>query len=161
MFRHKTVKKVYLALCHGLPSWKEKVVENYLSEIDKNSGMVREVFAGGRIAKTRFQTVASFPEQDVSLIACYPETGRSHQIRVHLTSLNLPILGDKKYGDRQNRKAPTDTIKALASEHHFLHARHLEFALDPNPEKLSYTATLPGNFSKSLQLLGFPLEQLP
>jgi RluA family pseudouridine synthase len=155
LFRHKTVRKEYWALCYGLPTWRDITLENHLSEIDKNSGLVREVFSGGRLARTNFKVLANFPNQEMSLIACYPETGRSHQIRVHLASLRLPILGDKKYGDHPNQKKIPEEILALASQHHFLHARKLEFSIGEHPEKVSFEAPLPPNIVRSLKILGY------
>lgn len=156
-FRTKTIKKTYWALVHGIPPATEWKVENFLSEIDKKSGMVRSVHSGGRPALTKFKALATNRELGVSLVECYPETGRSHQIRVHLADSQLPILGDKKYG-HQHKRALRSDLAELAAAHHLLHAKSLRFNLLNAHRSLVVNAPLPGNFLKLLGLLGFSIK---
>jgi 23S rRNA pseudouridine1911/1915/1917 synthase len=153
-FREKTIKKTYWALCHGVSATGEWKVENFLSAIDKKTGMVRSVRAGGKPAVTRFKTLQVNRELDVSLIECYPETGRSHQIRVHLAESGYPILGDKKYGlVLKNRMNPK--VAELAAVHHLLHAKNLKFRTVSDHGIKALNADLPTMFKKMLLLLGF------
>ncbi len=99
LFKDRKIKKTYLALTFGKPSAKEFHRDSFLSQIEKSTGMVREVKEGkgGKTCFTRFKVLKSGGKAGLNLIEAYPSTGRSHQIRVHLASEGLPILGDKKY----------------------------------------------------------------
>ena len=130
----------------------------YLSTIGKKTGMVEVVQSGGKPSYTKFKCLASNKEHNVSLIACYPETGRSHQLRVHLQSVGLPILGDKKYG-RQSAGNSPDWMSKHFSLHHMLHAYRLDFQ-SPKGESLSVKAPLPKGFSEILTGCDFLLDEL-
>jgi 23S rRNA pseudouridine1911/1915/1917 synthase len=153
-FREKTIKKTYWALCHGIPREGAWQVENFLSEIDKKTGMVRSVRAGGKPATTRFKTLHANDSFGVSLVECYPETGRSHQIRVHLAEMGLPILGDKKYGASPKQSLDAK-ISALAATHHMLHAKRLQFRTMKDSREHELAAELPLDFKELLNALGF------
>jgi len=93
-FEHRQVDKTYHAIVDGLHQFKEEEVELPLHTTA--SGYVKISHRQGKKAKTVFNTVETFKKH--SLIACKPETGRMHQIRVHLASLNASITGDETYG---------------------------------------------------------------
>lgn len=150
-FRARHVKKVYWAICHGRPKEPEFIERAFLSEIDKKTGHVRIVRSGGRSAETHFRLLAVNKELGVSLMECRPETGRSHQIRVHLEHNGLPIVGDKRYGKAAPRSLP-GTLAELASVHHFLHARSLTFIPAPGAEPRRLEAPLPERFARFLEL---------
>lgn len=152
-FKNSTIKKEYRALVRGLPGALDFEENCYLSSIQPKSGVVKKVHSGGKSSHTRFHTIAQDAEREVAFMACYPTTGRSHQIRVHLALHNLPILGDKKYFG-STRKKLDDTLYALALEHHFLHAYKLQFKAPYSDEKMSFTAAYAPNFAKALELLG-------
>ena len=150
-FKDKQVKKTYLALCYGIPKQVQWTISKPLSPIHKKTGLVHVVFSGGKPSRTGFKLLEAFPKYDVSLIECSPQTGRSHQIRVHLESSGLPIVGDKKYGLDQQKKLPA-RLASLALCHHFLHAAKLSFkGLDGKVIKLE--AQLPPNFKSFLDQL--------
>ncbi len=114
--------------------------------------MVKKVFAGGRFSFTKFKTLLTHKEKNCSLVECYPETGRSHQLRVHLDHSGLPIVGDKRYGHR-NRKAIEDELLQLASVHHLLHAKTLKFIPYRRQKPVTVEAPLPENFAKFLEII--------
>ncbi|KAB2664764.1 MAG: RluA family pseudouridine synthase [Verrucomicrobia bacterium] len=90
--------KVYVALSKGTPAEKEFEVDLKLKADDRQPGRMRWS-KDGKKSLTRFRVLETFG--GVSLIECHPLTGRTHQIRVHLLSAGLPILGDPVYGDGQ------------------------------------------------------------
>lgn len=152
-FREKKVKKTYWAICRGLPPESNFKIECYLSSIDKKTGKVSPVRSGGKQSRTEFVTRYRCDELNISLIECYPETGRSHQIRVHLNMAGFPILGDKKYGDGSDRSLRKDVLE-IAAFHHMLHARAIEVPLDAVQMPVKITAEPPPEFLRLLALMG-------
>jgi len=118
---------------------------------------------GGRNSVTHFKKLMDFSEPKKNPFACLVEaqleTGRTHQVRVHLTSLGHSILGDSLYGkptSRQNKwKTLPDTIKTLVGQvsGQFLHARTLGFIHPVTKEKLHFEADVPTLYSTLLEEL--------
>jgi len=142
-FRERKVKKTYLAVCYGIPLWTSMTEKSPLSEIDKKSGQVRAVRSGGRSALTQFHVVAINETYRVCLIECLPETGRSHQIRVHLEVNGHPIVGDKRYGSQAQKSELPANLLGLTAYHHFLHAAKLEFKPETGAKNVCLTAAIP------------------
>lgn len=121
--RLKQVKKRYLALlAYPWKGAKQKIIDKPLLKNTLNGGerMVC-VSEEGKPAKTMFQLVKNFKE--CCLVAAYPVTGRTHQIRVHAQSMGHPIIGDKKYGTTD----PALSSALLKAPRLFLHANQLNF----------------------------------
>jgi 23S rRNA pseudouridine1911/1915/1917 synthase len=93
LFQEGLVDKLYLALVCGKPDQKQWTVD---APIGKVSSARYGIVEGGKAAVTEFRTIAS--SDAMSLVEARPLTGRTHQIRVHLASVGLPILGDATYG---------------------------------------------------------------
>ncbi|MGJ3236084.1 RluA family pseudouridine synthase [Marivirga sp.] len=93
-FEHRQVDKTYVAIVDGLHQFQEETVNLPLHTTA--SGYVKISHRQGKNAKTIFNTIKTFKKH--SLVSCKPETGRMHQIRVHLASLNASITGDETYG---------------------------------------------------------------
>jgi RluA family pseudouridine synthase len=151
-FKGREMAKVYHALSWGISKQKNFKEECYLSAIGKD-GTVRPLVKGGKYSLTKFSILKADPKLDISWLACYPSTGRSHQIRVHLAKNNLPILGDKKYGDKKRSLPPA--IMEKLSEHHLLHAYQLTFTPPKAEKTVTVTAPYPPNWTSILQLLGW------
>jgi 23S rRNA-/tRNA-specific pseudouridylate synthase len=111
--------------------------------------MVR-VKSGGWVAETHFRLQESY--SDCDLIEAWPQTGRTHQIRVHLAFEKRPILGDHLYGGRSNK------VPRL-----LLHARTLAFAHPVTKAEIKIEAPLPADFESILQKarLGEPMSGSP
>jgi 23S rRNA pseudouridine1911/1915/1917 synthase len=138
-FRERLARKTYLAvvMCPGdaLRAGQGWSMENHLRR-DPNlpkSAPARfiAVHAGGDYAKTRFDVVDVGPNR--ALIACFPETGRTHQIRAHLSECGFPIVGDEQYGGEGD--APM-----------FLHAWKLELPHPVTGEELELEAPVPERY---------------
>lgn len=99
----RSVRKTYLAIVFGHPTWKSRVVDiPILRRGEHESSPVfleRMAHPSGAVARTRFRVLALGEGRGAAyaLVAAYPETGRTHQIRVHLAHVGHPVLGDKLY----------------------------------------------------------------
>lgn len=136
-FKEKTIQKTYTALCFGNI---KKTEDTIITDIKRSKKDFRKYqTAPGTSAKTKY-IVKKYCEdvqlqQDFSLVEISPITGRTHQIRVHLSSISHPIVGDKKYSFKPQRKInPTGRI--------FLHASKLEFT-DLKGKKQIFSSPLP------------------
>jgi tRNA pseudouridine32 synthase / 23S rRNA pseudouridine746 synthase len=108
-FQKRSVAKTYLAICRGKVMSPEFAVKAYLKKKKlTKTNQIEQVFSGGDYSETRFEVLATDPQPDgtvVSLVACFPKTGRMHQIRVHLALQGAPIIGDTLY---EGQKLPPE-----------------------------------------------------
>src|SRR5205085_11181144 len=104
------------------------------------------VVQGGRPARTRYATERELGQY--SLVRATLETGRTHQIRVHMASVGHPVLGDPVYGKRTLKDAT-----ALGLERQFLHAEKLGLRLPSTGEWMEFTSPLPGDLQRALEEL--------
>ena len=95
------------------------------------------VVAGGRESRTRYRVLEDLGHY--SLLAVSPETGRTHQIRVHLAWLGVPVVGDRVYGPRRNARR---VVNDMGLERQFLHAWRLRFEHPRSGEKMQLEAPL-------------------
>lgn len=116
-FRNRSVKKTYWAVVQGTPMSREASLQNYLSESENGKILVvEESSPGSKLAKLHYRTLLS--QAGLSLLEIHLETGRKHQIRVQLSYLGHPILGDQKYGSSRGNR---DEIALLAERLEFAH----------------------------------------
>ena len=139
-FSSRSVHKTYLALVVGHLKPAEAVINLPLGR-DPAHPLRRAVAPGGRAAVTRYRTLTSFP--GYSLLEANPETGRTHQIRVHLASLGHPVAGDTTYGPPK---------RPLGLKRQFLHASKLNLAT-PSGQKLELESPLPLDLEQTLRRL--------
>ncbi len=133
------VEKVYLALVLGTPAQQQGTVTNYLTEDSKTLKVRASQWptAEARQAITHYRVVES--QAEVSLVECRIETGRKHQIRVHLAGLGCPLLGDRRYGQKPHR------CLRLA-----LHASEICFTHPTTGERMRFVSPLPPLLRKLL-----------
>ena len=143
-FREGVVEKNYLALVVGDWQFGEQLIDKPLLVQNRRNGERHVVVSkGGKPAQTRVQLSRTFGKY--SLLQCAPKTGRTHQIRVHLQSLEHPIVGDDRYGDEEeNRRAKKFGLKRL-----FLHAQSIAFP-DDSGNELHFTAPLADDLERFL-----------
>lgn len=140
-FKLRQVKKEYRALTWGLAKEKKMSVKLSLRR-KKNKPLEMEVCLDCPQAKSALTKMDVLETgKNLSYLAVYPETGRMHQIRVHLKFLGFPIAGDKKYGTKDN-------FKNL-----FLHAYKIKVCHPVSNRFLEFKAPLPEYFQKALRLL--------
>jgi 23S rRNA pseudouridine1911/1915/1917 synthase len=133
-FSTRKTKKRYLAIVEGWPEPESAIIDAPIERNSKRPQTFR-VGAGGKIAKTEYKTIKKLIKNDkhYTYIELKPETGRTHQLRVHLAHINHPIVGDIIYG------SPNDCL--------FLHASSLELTL-PSKERKVFEVALPKIFNK-------------
>lgn len=139
-FRDRAVHKTYTLLVVGRVKPAEAVIRLPLDR-DPANPLRRAVVSGGREAITRYRTRANYA--GYSLLEAAPETGRTHQLRVHLAAIGHPIAGDRLYGSAR---------AALGLKRQFLHASQLEFTT-PSGQPLSLHSPLPDDLTHALQSL--------
>jgi 23S rRNA pseudouridine1911/1915/1917 synthase len=96
-FKARTIEKMYLALVEGILEPREGMIDAPIGR-SRNNRKKMAVTHQGRSAQTRYRVRQVYRRPDLSLIEAYPETGRTHQIRVHLAWLKHPLVGDETYG---------------------------------------------------------------
>jgi 23S rRNA pseudouridine1911/1915/1917 synthase len=143
-FRAGRPEKQYLALTAREPRPPEGRVDAPLGPDPLRPGR-RAVLAAGEAAATRYRTLRMGPS-GAALVACWPETGRTHQIRVHLAHLGAPLLGDARYGGPR-RVLETDVPRVM------LHASRLALEHPVTGAALAFEAALPADFAGVSQAL--------
>ena len=137
----KTVNRLYYALVHGTFAHDYGTIDAPIGrdETDRQKMAVTE--KNSKEARTHFRVLERF--KDYSLVECRLETGRTHQIRVHMRYIDHPIVGDEKYGYRRTMKIGGQ----------LLHAHQLEFVHPSTGEKMVVEAEIPQDFAEVLQRL--------
>lgn len=114
-FQERLVTKEYRAIVQGLPAEDEGTVELPLIADWPNRPLQKVCFEQGKPALTRYRVLSRDEASHTSRVQLIPETGRSHQLRVHMAALGHPIAGDKFYGDgRSERRADRLLLHAAA-----------------------------------------------
>lgn len=137
----KTVNRLYYALVHGTFAHDYGTIDAPIGrdETDRQKMAVTE--KNSKEARTHFRVLERF--KDYSLVECRLETGRTHQIRVHMRYIDHPIVGDEKYGYRRTMKIGGQ----------LLHAHQLEFVHPSTGEKMVVEGEIPQDFAEVLQRL--------
>lgn len=166
-FRMREVHKQYLCLVHGKFALPEGEINVPLGRRSGNRKLFG-VVATGRPAVTSYVVEQFWPEFDearvssetgekrkrfslyagFSLVRCFPKTGRTHQIRVHLAHVSHPIVGDSSYVGKKRSK-----LDALWCPRQFLHAHKIEFTHPNSKEKLELSAELSDDLLQALEYL--------
>lgn len=152
-FDHQQVRKEYLAIVRGWPNPSEGRIDRPIRAPDQDQ--YREAVTEYRRLKTSLLPVANqrYPATRFSLVALMPETGRRHQLRIHMERIAYPIIGDSTHGDGEPNRIFRDR---LGLRRLMLHARHLRLPHPMEPEhSLSLTAEPGDDFARAMTLLGW------
>ena len=136
----RQVGRVYLALVHGIVKQDALTVDAALGRHPVKRKQ-QAVIAGGRTAVTHVETLRRYAKH--TLVKCRLETGRTHQIRVHMAYCHHPVVGDPLYGRRKD-----------GHDAQILHAAELSFTHPVTGERMAFAALLPAYFEKALALAG-------
>lgn len=143
MIKTREVNRHYTALVSGLFPIERGTVEAPIGR-DPGSSTKMAVLADGKFARTHYRRIAEWPERNVSLLEIRLETGRTHQIRVHLAAIDHSVIGDSVY-----RPGP-DLVSVPRI---FLHAERLAFDHPFTGESLEIKAPLPPDLESALETL--------
>ena len=136
---HANIEKTYLAVCHGRPALRSGRIENLIGRHPVDRKRMAVVARGGKVAITNWR-VLDTRRRDTSLVACRIETGRTHQIRVHMASLGCPVVGDKVYG-----KGALDRRLDPVPARQMLHAWRLKFRHPVRNVPMAFEAPVPAD----------------
>lgn len=143
-FRHRTVDKVYHALVQGHPDPLEGTIDAPIGRHPK-ADYKFAVMADGRHSVTHYETLEA--HRFASLLEIHLETGRTHQIRVHMAALKHPCVGDLTYG------ADPSLAKRVGLERQWLHAVRLGFEHPETGEQVEYESQYPADLAQALDVI--------
>lgn len=146
-FRARSITKEYLAIVNGCPKFDELTIEDPIARGNNPTKMA--VVDGGRTAVSHVQTIDK--NEDFALLKVKIETGRTHQIRVHLSHHNLPIIGDKLYGLKKEK---------IIARRQMLHAYHLAFNHPITGKRMDIYIDPPEDFNSILAKAGLDKGRL-
>ncbi len=158
-FSDHSIKRKYQCLAWGIIRPLNGRIETLISRNKKNRQLMTVSDISGKKAITNYKTIKVFNIKDIpkiSLIECELETGRTHQIRVHLKYKGTSLLGDKQYGKKniKFKKINKEFFSKLTRLNgQALHAKTLEFVHPTNNKIVSFKSKLPVDFKKTLDLL--------
>lgn len=161
-FEEHVIKRSYLVFVHGILRPLHGRIETLIGRNKTNRQKMSAEVSRGKKAITNYETIEVFKGSkilDISLVKCILQTGRTHQIRVHMSHKGNPILGDQTYGKKIKKlrgvdKQFEDILKSLTRQ--ALHAHTLGFIHPRTNQDVFYTSQLPNdlnNLKKSLETL--------
>lgn len=147
MFKDKTIKKTYLAIVKGIMKNKEGRIETLIGRNPNDRKKMTVVDKNGKIAISNYKVIGEGSKH--SLVRVDIETGRTHQIRVHMKHLGYPIEGDKTYGNGKD-----------IAQRQMLHAYLLRFNHPITNEYIEIIGQLPEDYLKTLKSVGITFSGL-
>lgn len=147
MFKEKTLEKTYVCIAKGVFKDKSGRIETLIGRDPRDRKKMAVVTENGKIAISNYEILDE--SKNYSLVKVRIETGRTHQIRVHMKSLNHPILGDATYGNS------TDGIARQ-----MLHAYRLKFTHPISKKEMVVTAPIPEDFKRAAKFASLDIEKI-
>ncbi len=153
-FKNRSVKKVYLAIVYGLIQQNEGLIDAPIGRHPNQRKKMSIKTTRGRDALTQWKVLERFDA--FTLLEIHPKTGRTHQIRVHLTSMGHPLLKDPLYGRKGKSGGPIgppfrECLKRIHRQ--ALHAYRLEFEHPRTGERVQFVAPIPEDMKETLECL--------
>lgn len=142
--QNKSLTRKYFALVRGIINKENGFIDGPIGRDPKNRKRMAIVFKNSKPAQTKFNVIKRFLESNITFLECELLTGRTHQIRVHLSSIKHPILGDHLYGIKQDLDEPYEQ---------YLHAHEIAFIHPIGGKKMQLNCELPESFKTRLDSL--------
>ena len=158
-FNEHSIHRKYQCLVWGVIRPLKGQIKTLISRNKKNRQLMSVSDLNGKTAVTNYETIRVFNTKDIpkiSLIECNLETGRTHQIRVHMKYKNAPLLGDSQYGKKniKFKKINEEFLKKLSEiKGQALHAKCLGFIHPSKKKWVNFDSNLPDDFKKLLNFL--------
>ena len=150
-FAAHSIERRYLAIVSGLPKASQGIVDAPLARSATNRKKIAIVQGGrGKRAVTHWRRLNVL--QDAALVECRLETGRTHQVRVHMASMGHPLIGDPVYGGAG--KTHAKLLKELQFHRQALHAAELGFTHPVTKRRLSFSSRMPPDMQELFKRLG-------
>ena len=158
-FSKHTISRKYVALVWGVIRPLNGKISTLISRSKKNRQLMSVSDRLGKKAVTNYKTIKTFSSKEIpkiSLVECILETGRTHQIRVHLEYKGNPLVGDKKYGKKKTKfkkinKKFNEILSSFSRQ--ALHAKSLGFIHPTKKKFVNFDSKLPNDFKKMLDFL--------
>ena len=151
-FKVRSIKKTYLALCVGRVQPERGLINKPIAR-DPSNRQRMAVVSGGREAVTEYAVqevwTTNLVASSYSFVRVQPQTGRTHQIRVHFASIGFPLVGDALYGATRN-----DVLSKTLAPRHMLHASELSFEQPSSRKAIKLYAPIPEDMSRAIAELG-------
>lgn len=153
----RALKRIYKALVWGLVIPTNGIIDANIERSRQDRTKMRVVKTTGKNAITHYKTLKVFPSYNMSLIQCQLETGRTHQIRVHMSHKGNSIVGDQVYGNNSRKlykyvdEAKNQVIDSFRRQ--ALHSSHISFIHPITEEIIEFEADFPEDFKKLLDHL--------
>ena len=152
-FADHSLERAYLAVCNGHPNPPEGRISGRIGRSDANRkkmAVLPKDSSRGKHAATRYKVLRRM--DDCALVECRLETGRTHQVRVHLASIGHALLGDPLYGRTNPRVKPV--LQRLGFKRQALHAAVLGFVHPVTSDRLRFTSDLPADMKELIDETG-------
>lgn len=152
-FAEHSIERAYLAVCNGHPNPRDGTISARIGRSDANRkkmAVLPKESSRGKRAVTRYKTLRKMPH--CSLVECRLETGRTHQVRVHLASIGHPLVGDPVYGRASSALRPV--LQKLGFRRQALHAAVLGFIHPVTGHRLSFSSDLPPDMAELIDETG-------
>jgi 23S rRNA pseudouridine1911/1915/1917 synthase len=149
-FKAHSIDRLYAAIVYGIPQLAAGTIDTWIGRSDadrKKMAVQRE--GRGKHAVTHYRVSERL--RGASLVECRLETGRTHQVRVHMAHLGHPLIGDPVYG--RDRKGFKSILETLGFKRQALHAKRLGFIHPVTTQKLSFDSALPTDMQELLSEL--------
>lgn len=142
-FKAHSIDRRYKAITSGRPKTSGGTIDAPLARSPQNRKKMA-IVAGGKRAVTHWTLVQ--PLYEAALVECRLETGRTHQVRVHMASIGHPLIGDPVYG--RTKKEHREVLETLGFQRQALHAAHLGFIHPINGHALAFESTMPADMQE-------------
>lgn len=153
----RTMKRTYLAICWGVPNPHSATIESQIGRSSRNRLKMAIVPSGGKNAITHYTVKEILSDGIASIVECRLQTGRTHQIRVHMTEEGHPLIGDPLYGSQSKKKLKDLTTEAKEFLNNFnrqaLHSYRLSLTHPITGAAMDFEKNMPEDMQTLVELL--------
>ncbi|MCH2037537.1 MAG: RluA family pseudouridine synthase [Rickettsiales bacterium] len=155
----RALSRKYLCVCWNVMKPKNGIIHTHIGRHSKNRKLMAVVpETTGKEAITHYQTQSVHYDERISLVECHLKTGRTHQIRVHLSHEGCPLIGDASYGrnpiQKHRKHLPDLALDYIQTiDRQMLHAYHIGFIHPNHKKEMSFTVNPPEDMQKLINIL--------